>query len=87
MHKLKARVLSGFRVAIPEEARRRLPIKIGQELDFVLEGNRLVYEVKGLPGDPVFTMLGLAIGEERKLREGEEAVVTEVEEKLKRSRG
>ena len=87
MHKSKAKILSGFRVTIPEEARRRLPIKIGQELDFVLEGNRLVYVVKGLPRDPVFSMLGLARGEERKLQEVEEAVVSEVVEKLKRSRG
>lgn len=46
-----------------------------------------MYVVKGLPEDPVFSMLGLARGEERKLREVEEAVVSGVEEKLKRSRG
>lgn len=87
MEKSKVKILSGFRITIPEEARRRLPIKIGGELEFVLEGNRLVYMLKELPQDPVFNMLGLARGEERKLEEAEEAVVGEVEEKMKRSRG
>lgn len=87
MEKHKVKILSGFRVTIPEEARRRLPIKIGGELDFVLEGNRLIYMLKELPQDPVFDMLGLAKGEKRKLDEVEESMVSEIEEKLKRSRG
>jgi bifunctional DNA-binding transcriptional regulator/antitoxin component of YhaV-PrlF toxin-antitoxin module len=82
----KVRVLSGFRLTIPEEARRRLPIRLGEELEFAVEGNRLVYKVKGLPEDPVFCMLGLARGPPQKLGEAEEAVIGEVEEKAKRSR-
>ena len=85
MEKKKVKVLSGFRLSIPEEARRRLPIKMGEELEFSVEGNKLVYTVKELPEDPVFAMLGLAKGEERKLSNAEEAVISEINEKLKRS--
>jgi bifunctional DNA-binding transcriptional regulator/antitoxin component of YhaV-PrlF toxin-antitoxin module len=73
-------------VTIPEEARRRLPIKIGEELEFTVEGNRIVYKVKELPEDPVFTMLALARGKPQRLSEVEEAVISEIEEKPKRSR-
>jgi len=86
MEGTKVKVLSGFRLTIPEDARRRLPIKIGGEVEFTVEGNRLVYKVKELPDDPVFSMLGLVGGQRRKLSEAEEAVINEVEEKLKRSR-
>jgi len=87
MEKIKVRVLSGFRVTIPEEARNRLPIKIGEELDFTVEGNRLIYTVKELPEDPVFAMMGLARGKERGLGEAEEAVIGEIKDKLERSQG
>jgi len=87
MEKIKVRVLSGFRVTIPEEARSRLPIKIGEELDFTMEGNRLVYTVKELPEDPVFAMMGLARGKARELGEAEEAVIGEMKDKLERSQG
>lgn len=73
-------------MTIPEEARRRLPIKIGEELEFTVEGNRIVYKVKELPEDPVFTMLALARGKPQRLSEVEEAVISEIEEKPKRSR-
>jgi len=85
MQKCKVKVLSGFRLTIPEEARRRLPIKVGEELVFRLDGKRLVYMVEELPEDPVLGMLGLAKGERRRLTEVEDAVVSEVEEKLKRA--
>ena len=86
MEKAKVKVLSGFRVTIPEEARQRLQIKIGEELEFAVEGNRIVYKMKELPEDPVFAMLALARGRPQKLSEVEEAVVSEIEEKQKRSR-
>jgi bifunctional DNA-binding transcriptional regulator/antitoxin component of YhaV-PrlF toxin-antitoxin module len=86
MEKRKVKVLSGYRVTIPDEARRRLPLRIGEELEFTMEGNRLVYKVKELPEDPVFTMLGVARGPRRELGEIEEAVTSELEEKIKRSR-
>lgn len=80
------RVLSGFRVTIPEEARNRFPIKIGEELEFAVEGNRLVYIIKDLPEDPVFAMVGLTRGDERELNEVERAIMGEVAEKFKRSK-
>jgi AbrB family looped-hinge helix DNA binding protein len=86
MEKTKVTVLSGFRVTIPEYARRRLQIKIGEELEFTVEGNRIVYTVKELPEDPVFNMLALASGQPKKLSEVEEAVISEIDEKGKRSR-
>jgi len=85
MHKSKVKVLSGFRLTIPEEARRRLPIKVGDELVFTLDGKRLAYMVEELPEDPVLGMLGLAKGERRRLAEVEDALVSEIEEKLKRT--
>lgn len=85
MQKTKVKVLSGFRLTIPEEARRRLPIKVGEELAFRLDGKRLVYMVEELPEDPVLGMLGLVKGERRRLAEVEEAVASEIEEKLKRT--
>ena len=81
----KVKVLSGFRLTIPEDARQRLSINIGEELAFAVEGNRLVYKVKELPDDPVFSMLGLTGREKRKLSEVEHAIVEEIEEKSKRS--
>lgn len=81
----KVKVLSGFRLTIPDEARQQLMIKVGEELEFRMEGNRLVYKAGDLPDDPVFTMLGLATGERRKLDEFEEAVVEEIHEKLERT--
>jgi len=86
MEKIKVKILSGFRLTIPEHARRRLHITIGEELDFTLEGNRLVYKVKDLPDDPVFSMLGIARGQIQRLGKVEEAAIDEVEDKFKRSR-
>jgi len=85
MQKSKVKVLSGFRLTIPEEARRRLPIKVGEELVFTLDGKRLVYMVEELPEDPVIAMLSLAKGERRRLAEVEDTVLSEIEEKLKRA--
>ncbi len=85
MENEKVKVLSGFRLTIPEDARQRLSIKIGEELAFAIEGNRLIYKVKELPDDPILSMLGLTGREQRKLSEVEQAVVEEIEEKSKRS--
>jgi len=84
MEKTKVKILSGFRLTIPEHARRRLPISIGEELDFTIEGNRLVYKVTDLPDNPVFSMLGIARGQLQRLSKVEEAVISEVEDKFKR---
>jgi len=49
-------------------------------------GNRLVYKVKDLPDDPVFTMPRIARGQIQRLGKVEEALICEVEDKFKRSR-
>jgi len=85
MEKRKVKVLSGFRLTIPEETRARLPIRIGEELEFTVDGNKLVYIMRELPEDPVFTMIGLVKGGERELGEVEKAVIGDIEGKLKRS--
>ncbi|MBO3754671.1 MAG: AbrB/MazE/SpoVT family DNA-binding domain-containing protein [Candidatus Brockarchaeota archaeon] len=86
MEKTKVKILSGYRITIPEEVRRRFSLKEGDELELTVEGNRLIYKIRGLPEDPVAAMLGITSGERRELSEAEEAVISEVEEKVNRSR-
>ncbi|MEM3786858.1 MAG: AbrB/MazE/SpoVT family DNA-binding domain-containing protein [Candidatus Bathyarchaeia archaeon] len=86
MEKTKVKILSGYRITIPEEVRRRFSLKEGDELELTVEGNRLIYKIRDLPEDPVIAMLGITSGVKQKLSEVEEAVVAEVEEKMDRSR-
>ncbi|MEM0054109.1 MAG: AbrB/MazE/SpoVT family DNA-binding domain-containing protein [Nitrososphaeria archaeon] len=86
MEKTKVKILSGYRITIPEEVRRRFSLKEGDELELTVEGNRLIYKIRDLPEDPVIEMLGITSGVKQKLSEVEEAVVAEVEEKMDRSR-
>jgi AbrB family looped-hinge helix DNA binding protein len=86
MEETKVKVLSGYRVTIPAEARRRLRLRIGEELEFAVEGNCFVYKVEERPEDPVFTMLRVAKGPQRKPSQVEQALVDKLEEKFKRSR-
>jgi bifunctional DNA-binding transcriptional regulator/antitoxin component of YhaV-PrlF toxin-antitoxin module len=85
MKKTKVKVLSGFRVTIPAEARRRLLIKTDEELELAVKGNCLIYKVGSLPEDPVFTMLGLNRGPQKKLSQAEQGVADELEKKVDRS--
>ncbi|MEM1554637.1 MAG: AbrB/MazE/SpoVT family DNA-binding domain-containing protein [Thermoproteota archaeon] len=84
MEKIKVKILSGYRITIPEEVRKRFSLKEGDELELTVEGNKLVYKIRNLPEDPVIAMLGIASGAKRKLSEVEEAVAAEVEEKISR---
>ncbi len=86
MEKTKVKILSGYRITIPEEVRRRFSLKEGDELELTVEGNRLIYKIIDLPEDPVISMLGITGGVERKLSGVEEAVTSELEEKMDRSR-
>ena len=86
MEKVKVKILSGYRVTIPEEVRRRFSLKEGDELELTVEGNRLIYKIRDFPDDPVVAMLGITSGERRELGEAEEAVAAELEEKMNRSR-
>jgi AbrB family looped-hinge helix DNA binding protein len=86
MEKQKVKILSGYRITIPEEVRRRFSLKEGDELELTVEGNKLIYKIKDLPEDPVITILGITSGPKQKLSEVEEAVAAEVEEKLEKNR-
>lgn len=81
----KVKVLSGYRVSIPKEVRKRLGLKIGDELILEIKGSQIVLRPAFLPEDPVFTMLGIIGEEEKELKELELSVIKELEEKLKRS--
>jgi AbrB family looped-hinge helix DNA binding protein len=41
-YKYKIKVLSGYRVSIPQEVRSRFNIKIGDELDLEVKGGKLI---------------------------------------------
>ena len=85
MYRYKVKVLSGYRVTLPREIRDRWGLEVGDEVEIIVEGSRLVLRPIKLPSDPVLAMLGIA-GEKRvKLKGVEKAVVDELEEKLKRS--
>ena len=85
MYVYKVKVLSGYRVTIPKDIREKWGLKIGDEVEVIVEGNRLILRPTKLPSDPVLAMLGLARGEEVELRGVEKAIVEELREKLKRS--
>jgi len=85
LYRYKVKVLSGYRVTLPREIRDRWGLEVGDEVEIIVEGSRLVLRPIKLPSDPVLAMLGIA-GEKRvKLKGVEKAVVDELEEKLKRS--
>lgn len=84
MYRYKVKVLSGYRVTIPKEVRERWGLRVGDEVEVVVEGSRLILRPLKLPSDPVLSMLGLA--EEAELRSAEDAVIEELKEKLERSR-
>lgn len=41
-YKYKIKLLSGYRVSIPQEVRSRFNVKIGDELDLEVKGGRLI---------------------------------------------
>lgn len=83
MYKLK--VLSGYRISIPKEVRERLGIRIGDEIFMEVSDGKIFLRIKSIPEDPVFSLIGLVGEKKRKLKDIEEAVIEEVEEKMKRS--
>jgi bifunctional DNA-binding transcriptional regulator/antitoxin component of YhaV-PrlF toxin-antitoxin module len=78
----EVKVLQGYRVTIPEEARRRLKIKKGDSLSWEMRGREVVFRTEHLPASPTAEMMGLAAGVTGEL---EEATLEEVREKLERS--
>ena len=85
MYSYRVKILSGYRITIPKEIRERWNLKIGDEIEIVVEGNKLTLRPVKLPSDPVLAMLGIAGKEELELKEIERVVVEELEEKMKRS--
>ena len=75
-------MLEGYRVTIPEEARRRLKIKRGDSLSWEMRGREVVFRAEHLPASPTVEMMGLAAGITGEI---EEATLEEVREKLERS--
>jgi bifunctional DNA-binding transcriptional regulator/antitoxin component of YhaV-PrlF toxin-antitoxin module len=43
----KTKTLSNYRVTILEEVCRRFSLKEGNELELTIEGNKLIYKIKG----------------------------------------
>ena len=75
-------MLQGYRVTIPEEARRRLKIKKGDSLSWEMRGREVVFRAEHLPASPTVEMMGLAAGVTGGL---EEAALEEVRAKLERT--
>ncbi len=72
-------------MTIPKEVRDKLGLTVGDEMEAVVEDNCLILRPLKLPKDPVLAMLGIASGNEFKLKDYEEAVAKELKEKLERS--
>ncbi len=79
--KKKVKILSGYRVTIPKELRERFNLSVGQELEVEARGGEIVFRVS--KKDPVFMILGIARGAEKKT--GDELFVEELEKKGERS--
>jgi len=85
MYKYKVKVLPGYKITIPKEVRERWNLKVGDEIEIMIEGSKLTLRPVKLIRDPVLGMLGIIGEEEIKLKKPEKAVIKELEEKLKRS--
>jgi AbrB family looped-hinge helix DNA binding protein len=79
----EVKVLQGYLVTIPKEARERLKIEKGDTLRLEIEGARMILTSNKIPRNPTLKMLGLAAGHDEPL---EEALIGEVEEKLAREK-
>jgi len=83
MYLSKVKVLQGYRITLPEEARKKMRIERGDLLEFAIEGAKMVLTSPKVPGNPTLTMLGLAAEHPE---EPEEALIKEVEKKLAREK-
>jgi len=81
----KEKVLSGYRVTIPKKIRERLGIKIGDEVFIDVEDDKIIIRVRDVYEDPVLAMAGIAGEEKVKLKDIEESIIKELDEKIKRS--
>jgi len=79
----EVKVLEGYRVTIPKEAREKLRIKKGDTLKIKIQGAKIILHSEKIPDSPTLKMLGLAAGHEEPL---EKASIAEVENKLAREK-
>lgn len=82
----KGKVLSGYRITLPKKIRERFGIKVGDDVIIDVEDGKIVIKVRDIYEDPVLAMAGIAGKERIKLKDYEEAVIEELEEKIRRSR-
>jgi len=82
----KEKVLSGYRITLPKRIRERFGIRIGDEVIIDVEDGKIVIKVEGVHEDPVLGMAGISGKERIKLKDYEESVVEELEEKIRRSK-
>lgn len=81
----KEKILSGYRITLPKKIRERLGIKIGDEVTIDVEDGKIVIKVKDICEDPILAMAGIAGKEKVKLKDYEESIIEELEEKIERS--
>jgi AbrB family looped-hinge helix DNA binding protein len=77
----EVKVLEGYRVTIPREAREKLMIKRGDTLKLEIRGRKIILQSNKIPESPTMRMLGLASGYDKS---PEEAMAEEVDDKLAR---
>ncbi|MGB9728161.1 MAG: AbrB/MazE/SpoVT family DNA-binding domain-containing protein [Nitrososphaeria archaeon] len=82
----KVKVLQGYRITLPKDVRERWNLKVGEEVEILVEGSRLIVHPIKLPSDPIQLLCGIVSGEKTELKETEKAVAEELEEKMERGK-
>jgi len=82
----REKVLSGYRITLPKKIRERFGIKVGDEVIIDVENGKIVIKVRDVCEDPVLAMAGIAGKEKVKLKDYEESVIKELEEKFRRGK-
>ncbi len=78
--KYRTKVLSGYRITIPKEIREKLNIKIGDELEIIVESGKLLIPI--IKEDPVMMLAGIAEGAPTEIK-GDELFLEELKRKIK----
>ncbi|MHA1721755.1 MAG: AbrB/MazE/SpoVT family DNA-binding domain-containing protein [Candidatus Baldrarchaeia archaeon] len=80
LNKYKTKVLSGYRITIPKEVREKFNIKIGDELEIVVESGKILIPI--IKEDPVMMLAGIAEGAPTEIK-GDELFLEELKRKVK----
>lgn len=78
-YKYKVKVLSGYRVSLPQEVRSRFNIKIGDELDLEVKGGKLI--ISFTKESPLMMLAGIAEEASSDVA-GDKLFLNELKEKL-----